>query len=56
VLETEGRHPLADDRARGRDAEVQMVYTVRFAAGELFGEGDHWVMLGLFESYLEEDA
>jgi nitrile hydratase len=56
VLEPEGRHPLADDRARGRDAEVQTVYTVRFAAEELFGEGDHWVMLALFDSYLEEDA
>ena len=32
------------------------VTTVRFAADELFGEGDHWVMLGLFDSYLEEDA
>jgi hypothetical protein len=56
VLEPEGRHPFADDRARGLPAELQTVYTVRFAAGELFGEGDHSVMLALFESYLEEDT
>ena len=54
VLEPEGRHPLADDRARGLPAEDQTVYTVRFSARELFGEGDHAVTLALFESYLEE--
>jgi hypothetical protein len=54
VLEPEGAHPLADDRARGLPAEVQIVYTVRFEARDLFGEGDHAVMLALFESYLEE--
>ena len=54
VLEPEGRHPLADDRARGLPAPVQTVYTVRFHARELFGHGDHAVMLALFESYLEE--
>ncbi len=54
VLEPEGRHPLADDRARGLPAPLQTVYTVRFDARELFGEGDHAVMLALFESYLEE--
>ena len=54
VLEVEGEHPLADDRARGLPAPVQTVYTVRFDACELFGEGDHAVTLALFESYLEE--
>jgi len=54
VLETEGHHPLADDRARGLLAPVQTVYTVRFEARELFGEGDHAVTLALFESYLED--
>ena len=53
VLEVEGEHPLADDRARGLPAPVQTVYTVRFDARELFGEGDHAVTLALFESYLE---
>ena len=56
VLEAEGRHPLADDRARGLPAEPQTVYTVGFDAYELFGEGDHTVMLALFDSYLEELA
>lgn len=54
VLEVEGRHPLADDRARGLPAELQPVYTVSFDAAQLFGAGDHVVMLALFESYLEE--
>jgi hypothetical protein len=30
------------------------VYAVRFAAQELFGQGDHAVTLALWESYLEE--
>ena len=54
VLESEGRHPLADDRARGLPTEPQTVYAVRFAARDLFGEGDHGVTLDLWESYLEE--
>jgi hypothetical protein len=55
VLESEGPSPLADDRARGLPAQPQTVYTVRFAAGELFGEGNHVVMLALSESYLQEE-
>jgi nitrile hydratase subunit beta len=55
VLEPEGRHPLADDRARGLPAPAETVYSVRFAARELFGEGDHAVTLALWESYLEEE-
>lgn len=53
VLEAEGRHPLADDRARGLPAEPEPVYAVTFPARELFGEGDHTVTLDLWESYLE---
>ncbi len=52
VVEPEGRHPLADDRARGLTSEPQTVYAVRFAASELFGEGDHAVVLDLWEEYL----
>ena len=58
VLESEGEHPLADDRARGLPTTPQTVYAVRFEAEQLFGEGDHGVVLALFESYLspaEED-
>lgn len=54
VVECEGRHPLADDRARGLPSAPQPVYAVRFAAQELFGQGDHGVTLALWESYLEE--
>ncbi len=54
VVESEGVHPLADDRARGIASPPQTVYAVRFPARELFGEGDHAVVLALWESYLEE--
>jgi hypothetical protein len=53
VLEAQGQHPLADDRARGIPAEPQTVYAVTFSARELFGEGEHAVTLDLWESYLE---
>jgi hypothetical protein len=52
VVEVEGRHPLADDRARGLAAEASTVYAVRFDAAELFGAGDHAVVLDLWEDYL----
>jgi hypothetical protein len=54
VLEAQGRHPLADDRARGIAGEPQTVYAVTFPARELFGEDEHEVTLDLWESYLEE--
>jgi hypothetical protein len=59
VVEPEGAHPLADDRARGLVSPPQTVYAVRFAASDLFGEGDHAVVLDLWEDYLsrvEEEA
>ena len=59
VVEAEGRHPLADDRARGMAGSPSTVYAVRFDARELFGEGDHAVVLALWEDYLtaaEEDG
>lgn len=52
VVECEGAHPLADDRARGLPAPPSPVYAVRFAARDLFGEGDHAVTLSLWEDYL----
>ena len=52
VVEQEGRHPLADDRARGITT-VEPVYTVRFPAYELFGEGDHDVTVDVWASHLE---
>lgn len=56
VLEADGRHPLPDDQARGLRSQPETVYTVRFAAQELFGEGDHTVTVDLWESYLEEET
>lgn len=53
IVEPQGEHPLADDRARGLPAAPQPVYTVRFPARELFGEGDHHVTLDVWESHLE---
>lgn len=54
VVEPQGRHPLADLRAQGLPAEPEPVYTVRFAARELFGEGDHSVTVDVWESRLED--
>jgi len=52
VVEPQGEHPPADLRARGVEAEPETVYTVRFAARELFGEGDHYVTVDVWESHL----
>ena len=54
VVEPQGRHPLADLRAQGLPAEPEPVYTVRFAARDLFGEGDHGVTVDVWESRLED--
>jgi nitrile hydratase len=53
VVECAGHHPLADDRARGRESPPRAVYHVRFAAADLFGSGDHDVTVELWEDYLE---
>jgi nitrile hydratase len=53
VLEVEGLHPLADDRSRGLVVEPEPVYSVRFDAAQLFGAGDHAVVLAMWETYLE---
>ena len=52
VVEEIGEHPLPDDRSRGV-LSVEPVYTVRFAARELFGEGDHHVTVDVWASHLE---
>jgi len=56
VVERQGSHPLPDRRARQLPAEPEPVYTVRFAAAELFGEGDHTVTVDLWQSYLRPAA
>lgn len=54
VIGGDGVHPLADLRAQGIERE-QPVYLVRFAARELFGQGDHSVTLSLWEEYLSDE-
>jgi nitrile hydratase len=54
VVEPQGEHPLADLRAQGLPADPEPVYTVRFAAAELFGEGTHSVTVDVWESRLED--
>jgi nitrile hydratase subunit beta len=56
IVEFQGAHPLPDDRSRGLAAEPQPVYTVRFAARELFGSGSHWVHVDLWQDYLQPDT
>ena len=54
VIGRDGVHPLADLRAQGIE-RAQPVYLVRFAAQELFGQGDHSVTLSLWEEYLSDE-
>jgi nitrile hydratase len=58
VVEAQGAWPLADDRARGiTPPRVEPVYTVRFAADQLWGDASgHWVQVELWETYLEAAA
>jgi nitrile hydratase len=54
VVEEYGSWPLPDDSARGIDPpRVETVYSVRFAARDLWGSGGHTVAVDLWESYLE---
>jgi nitrile hydratase beta subunit-like protein len=52
VVESQGDYPLPDDVVRQVPATPQPVYAVRFTAHELFGEGDHTVVLSLWQGYL----
>jgi Nitrile hydratase beta subunit, C-terminal len=56
VTDLLGHYPLPDRSARRLTAEPEPVYAVAFAAGELFGEGDHTVTIDLWESYLQPAA
>ena len=53
LVQLAGRHPRADDRARGLAPPAEPVWHVRFAAADLFGAGEHSVVVELWESYLE---
>ncbi len=52
IVQSLGRHPLPDDRARGLPCDPLPVYTVRFPARELFDAGEHAVTLDIWESHL----
>ena len=52
IVESQGLHPLPDDRARGLPCEPLPVYTVRFQARDLFDEGEHAVTVDIWESLL----
>lgn len=55
VVAIEGEDRLPDDVARRLpEPRTQTVYTVRFAARDLWGTGTHSVTVGLWECYLEE--
>jgi nitrile hydratase len=52
----QGCHVFADSHAAGRGEDPQWLYTVKFAATELFGpeaDRDHFVFIDIFEPYLE---
>lgn len=52
IVEVQGSHPLPDLRSRSLPAEPEPVYTVVFAARDLFGAGDHEVTVDAWHSYL----
>ena len=56
IVSHHGAHVLPDASAHGQGDRAQHLYTVRFAARELWGDGAHprdSVHLDLWESYLE---
>jgi nitrile hydratase len=59
VERVHGTHVFPDSNAHGRGEQPQPLYSVRFSARELWGEGaepNQSVNLDLWESYLEADA
>ena len=54
VVEFGGLHPLADLRAQGLPTEPEPVWTVRVPARELFGQGEHFVAVDVWDSRLEQ--
>jgi hypothetical protein len=54
VVASHREHPLPDSVVAGDDPpRTGTVYAVRFAAAELFGTGDHTVVVDLWEQYLQ---
>jgi nitrile hydratase subunit beta len=54
VVAVHGSHRLPDAVVAGRPGVAPSpVYAVRFAARDLFGDGDHCVTVNLWHEYLE---
>jgi Nitrile hydratase beta subunit, C-terminal len=53
VIEVRATWPLPDEAVRGI-VRAEPVYAVRFPAVALWGSGSHWVIIDMWESYLEE--
>jgi nitrile hydratase subunit beta len=53
VTHTHPAFVFPDPHAHGHGDDPQYVYAVQFAAGDLWGDGDHAVSIDLFEPYLE---
>lgn len=51
VVDARGRHPLPSSVVRGEPVDERL-FSVRFDAQELFGDGDHCVHVDLYESAL----
>ena len=52
VVAVHGQHPLPDDVVAGGRPAPEPVYAVRFSAADLFGEGEHSVIVNLWHTYL----
>lgn len=55
IREVHGHHQLPDAVVSRRRPEPTAVYAVAFRARELWGEGDHEVVVNLWDAYLEAD-
>lgn len=53
VVADRGSYPLPDELVRSGRADPEPLFSVRFAARDLWGAGDHDIYLDLYLSYLE---
>ncbi len=53
ITHINGVHVYPDSNAKGEGENPQWLYTVEFAAKELFGTGSHTVRIDCFEPYLQ---
>ena len=54
VVDRQGDFSLPDVEAHSTDRVTEALYTIRFAARDLFEGADHHVSVGLWDSYLED--